>query len=55
LMVYPFAMVPEMSSTFTLLTGIGAGFFFLAAKYGGIDFGWCIYGGNHPHLLRNVF
>jgi hypothetical protein len=31
------------------------GFFFLATKYGGIDSGWCIYGGNHPHLLRNVF
>jgi hypothetical protein len=31
------------------------GFFFLAAKYGGINSGWCIYGGNHPHLLRNVF
>jgi hypothetical protein len=30
-------------------------FFFLAAKYGGINSGWCIYGGNHPHLLRNVF
>jgi hypothetical protein len=28
------------------------GFF---SKYGGIDCGWSIYGGNHPHLLRNVF
>ena len=27
------------------------GSFFLAAKYGGIDSGRCIYGGNHPHLL----
>jgi hypothetical protein len=26
------------------------GFFFLAAKYGGINSGWCIYGRNHPHL-----
>jgi hypothetical protein len=32
-----------------------SGFFFMAAKYGGIDSSWCIYGGNHPHLLRNVF
>jgi hypothetical protein len=29
------------------------GFFFLAAKYRGIHSGWCINGGNHPHLLRN--
>jgi hypothetical protein len=31
------------------------GSFFLTAKYGGIDSGWCIYWGNYPHLLRNVF
>jgi hypothetical protein len=31
--------------------GLSAGFFFLAAKYDGIDFAWCINGGNHPHLL----
>ena len=27
----------------------------LEPKYREIDSGWCIYGGNHPHLLRNVF
>jgi hypothetical protein len=39
----------------TGMVGIKAGFFFLAAKYGGIDSDWCINGGNHPHLQRNVF